>query len=45
MATENGEASTSEQKVDATSTNGPLKRPAPSDTKEPQKKKKSKGNR
>ncbi|XP_013145996.1 PREDICTED: 25S rRNA (cytosine-C(5))-methyltransferase nop2 [Papilio polytes] len=44
VATENGEASTSEQKVDATSTNGPLKRPAPSDTKEPQKKKKSKGN-
>ncbi|XP_045542791.1 25S rRNA (cytosine-C(5))-methyltransferase nop2 [Papilio machaon] len=42
VATENGDASPSEQKEDQTNTtNGPLKRPAPSDIKEPQKKKKS----
>ncbi|KPJ06174.1 Putative ribosomal RNA methyltransferase NOP2 [Papilio machaon] len=45
VATENGDASPSEQKEDQTNTtNGPLKRPAPSDTKEPQKKKKAKEN-
>ncbi|KPI91581.1 Putative ribosomal RNA methyltransferase NOP2 [Papilio xuthus] len=43
VATENGDASTSEEKDDQTNkTNGPLKRPAPTDTKEPQKKKKAK---
>ncbi|XP_013180339.1 PREDICTED: 25S rRNA (cytosine-C(5))-methyltransferase nop2 [Papilio xuthus] len=43
VATENGDASTSEEKEDQTNkTNGPMKRPAPTDTKEPQKKKKAK---